>query len=72
MEFREFKEFSDDSLNSLYSLNSLQSDSDNRNKPPFFKGRFGGNVNMNGGVLHHHYIKSNKGLLLGDLCDYMK
>jgi hypothetical protein len=26
-------------------------DSDNRNKPPFDKGRFGGNVNINGGVL---------------------
>ena len=49
-------------LNSLNSLNSLQSDSDNEIKPPFVKGRFGGNVNMNGGVLHHHYIKSNKDL----------
>ena len=37
-------------LNSLNSLISLKTDSDNRIKPPFDKGRFGGNVNMNGGI----------------------
>ncbi len=55
-EFKEIRDIRDiniflTSLISLNSLNSLQSDSDNRNKPPFDKGRFGGNVNINGGVL---------------------
>ena len=52
-------------LKGIFTFSSLASlaplAAKNENKPPFDKGRFGGNVNIKGGVPHHHYIKSNKG-----------